>query len=191
VFTLLQVASYRRAFEICCIPTGEKDAGAPRRPQPANASARRRVHAGSEDGKEGEPATMPCMECGSEDYALIGDLRRRRRWSRAMAPSTGCAGRRSHPEHVFCGTAGERDHGFWKIAPEEESDLKPAAISRRHTHHRDRLRDRRWRSLCHRLHAAAPASLASSFRLVRCERGRVAIRMDLAVRFDYGRTVRG
>src|SRR5258708_6757173 len=88
----------------------------------------------------------------------------------------------------FAALLGTRDHGFWKIAPKG----KVKEVRRRYEEHtlvaettfvtaRGEVRVTDFMPL--------RGEHSNLVRLVRGVQGRVAMRMDLAIRFDYGRTV--
>jgi GH15 family glucan-1,4-alpha-glucosidase len=122
-----------------------------------------------------------------EDYALIGDLHTAALVSREGSIDWLCLPRFDSPA-CFTALLGEEKHGHWKIAPEDE----PRNVSRRY---RDgtlvletdfetdegavRVVD------CMLVRVKEPIVV----RLVEGLRGKVRMRTDLVVRFDYGSTV--
>ena len=121
-----------------------------------------------------------------EDYALIGDGR-----TAALVGRDGSIDWLCWPRFdasaLFAALLGTREHGFWKIAPVAE-------------HARQSWRYRSGSLVLDTYHATRegevrvtdymPAGDGSHLiRLVEGRKGRVAMRMDLAVRFDYGSAV--
>ena len=122
-----------------------------------------------------------------EDYALIGDCETAALVSRAGSIDWLCWPSFSSPA-VFAALLGTQDHGYWKIAP--AGAVKRVA-----------------RQYCEdtlivetTFETATGAVCVTDFmpvrerhsrlvRMVRGVRGRVRMRMDLAIRFDFGRTI--
>jgi GH15 family glucan-1,4-alpha-glucosidase len=122
-----------------------------------------------------------------EDYALIGDCETAALVSRAGSIDWLCWPRFDSPA-CFAALLGDRRHGRWSIAPVEDG----ARVSRRYRGHTLILETR--------IETAGGAVTVVDFmpprgrnsdvvRIVRGERGRVAMRTELIMRFDYGRTV--
>ncbi len=127
------------------------------------------------------------MSTPLEDYALIGDCETAALVSRAGSIDWLCWPRFDSPA-CFAALLGDRQHGRWSIAPVEDG----ARITRRYRGHTLILETR--------IEAAGGAVTVVDFmpprgrnsdvvRIVRGERGRVAMRTELILRFDYGRTV--
>jgi len=122
-----------------------------------------------------------------EDYALIGDCETAALVSRAGSIDWLCWPRFDSPA-CFAALLGDRQHGRWSVAPVEED----ARVTRRYRGHTLILETR--------IETAGGAVTVLDFmpprgrnsdivRIVRGERGRVAMRTELILRFDYGRTV--
>jgi GH15 family glucan-1,4-alpha-glucosidase len=122
-----------------------------------------------------------------EDYALIGDCEAAALVSRAGSIDWLCWPRFDSPA-CFAALLGGREHGHWSITPVEEG----ARVTRRYRGHTLILETQ--------IETAAGAVTVLDFmpprgrnsdivRIVRGERGRVAMRTELILRFDYGRTV--
>ncbi len=143
--------------------------------------------------KASQPVKIPLRPADAlhgmriEDYALIGDCE-----TAALVSRDGSIDWLCWPTFAsgacFAALLGTRDHGFWKIAPKNKVNA-----SRRQYREGTLIVETVFKTaggeVCvtdfmpqHRRHSQL-------IRIVRCERGRVAMQMDLAVRFDYGRTV--
>jgi len=122
-----------------------------------------------------------------EDYALIGDCETAALVSRDASIDWLCWPTFSSPA-CFAALVGTCDHGFWRIAPA----------------HKVKARCRRYREgtlivetvfetargeVCVTDFMPPRRQHSQLVRVVRGERGSVRMRMDLAIRFDYGRTV--
>ena len=127
------------------------------------------------------------MSTPLEDYALIGDCETAALVSRTGSIDWLCWPRFDSPA-CFAALLGDREHGHWSIAPVEDG----ARFTRRYRGHTLILETR--------IETAAGAVTLVDFmpprgrnsdvvRIVRGERGRVAMRTELILRFDYGRTV--
>ena len=122
-----------------------------------------------------------------EDYALIGDCETAALVSRDGSIDWLCWPTFSSPA-CFAALLGTRDHGYWKISPKD----KVTRSSRRY---------REGTLIVEMVFATARGEVCVTdfmpprrkhsqvVRIVRCERGSVRMRMELAIRFDYGRTV--
>ncbi|GLS46710.1 glycoside hydrolase family 15 protein [Methylobacterium brachythecii] len=118
-----------------------------------------------------------------EDYALIGDGR-----TAALVGRDGSIDWLCWPRFdasaLFARLLGTEDHGFWKLAPVAENAEQSwryrtgsLVLDTYHTTHAGEVRVTDY----------MPAADGSHLiRLVEGRKGRVAMRMDLAVRFDYG-----
>ena len=101
-----------------------------------------------------------------------------------MARSTGCAGRASIPTPVSRRCSARRN-GRWLIAPAGEIATHHAPLSRRHADSRNAVRDRDGAVAL--IDFMPPRGDASDIvRIVRGERGRVPMRMELVIRFGFG-----
>jgi GH15 family glucan-1,4-alpha-glucosidase len=127
------------------------------------------------------------MSTPLEDYAVIGDCETVAMVSRHGSIDWLCWPRFDSPA-CFAALLGTRDHGRWLIAPADED----ARATRRYREHTLILETR--------FETAGGAATLIDFmpprgansdivRLVRGERGRVRMRMELVLRFDYGRTI--
>lgn len=122
-----------------------------------------------------------------EDYALIGDLE-----TAALVDRNGCIDWLCWPDFssaaCFAALLGTEENGYWRIAPVEGE----YHISRRYRDHTLVL-ETNFEQACGAMRLIdfmPPRGRHSDVvRVVECLRGIVSIRMDLALRFDYGRTV--
>ena len=122
-----------------------------------------------------------------EDYALIGDCETAALVSRAGSIDWLCWPTFSSPA-CFAALLGTRDHGFWKIAP--AARVKQT----RREYRKDTLIVETYfetaRGEVCVIDFMPPRGKDSQLiRMVRGVRGAVKMRMELAIRFDYGRTV--
>ena len=120
-----------------------------------------------------------------EDYGLIGDLQ-----TAALVGRDGSIDWLCFPRFdsgaCFAALLGDAEHGRWMLAPAGEFRAQRAPLPRRHADPRDRRsRPRRAASRsstsCRRADDARTSSASS-----RASSGRVPMRMELALRFDYG-----
>jgi GH15 family glucan-1,4-alpha-glucosidase len=133
------------------------------------------------------PKTPPLVGQRIEDYALIGDCE-----TAALVGRNGSIDWLCWPTFssaaCFAALLGTADHGFWKIAPADQKQK----ISRRYLP--DTL------IVETTFETAAGAIVLVDFmpprgdnsdvvRIVRGVRGKVAVRMDLMIRFDYGLSI--
>jgi GH15 family glucan-1,4-alpha-glucosidase len=122
-----------------------------------------------------------------EDYCLIGDLE-----TAALVSSEGSIDWLCWPNFssgaCFAALLGTRDHGFWQIAPAG----KVKAIRRQYEAHSlivETTFETKDGEVC-LIDFMPPREKHSHIvRMVRGIRGKVAMQMDLAIRFDYGRTI--
>ena len=121
-----------------------------------------------------------------EDYALIGDCE-----AAALVDRNGSIDWLCWPDFAsdacFAALLGDEKNGYWKIAPQEKFHA-----SRRYRNHTLILETTfETADGAVRLIDFMPArgSHSDVFRIVQGLRGRVRMRMDLALRFDFGRTV--
>ncbi|HEV2618819.1 MAG TPA: glycoside hydrolase family 15 protein, partial [Acidobacteriaceae bacterium] len=122
-----------------------------------------------------------------EDYALIGDCETAALVSREGSIDWLCWPAFSSPA-CFAALLGERDHGFWKIAP--AAKIKGTRRGYREgTLIVETVFETTTGEVCVTDFMPPRRRHSQLVRMVRGERGRVRMRMDLAVRFDYGRTV--
>ena len=122
-----------------------------------------------------------------EDYALIGDCETAALVSRAGSIDWLCWPTFSSAA-VFAALLGTEDHGFWKIAPAEES-----VQTKRQYHSCTNVLETSFSTndgeVCVIDFMPPRAKHSRVIRIIRGIRGTVKMRMDLAIRFDYGRTV--
>ena len=122
-----------------------------------------------------------------EDYCLIGDLETAALVSREGSIDWLCWPTFSSGA-CFAALLGTRDHGFWQIAPAG----KVKAIRRQYEAHTLVLEttfETKDGEVC-LIDFMPPRERHSHVvRIVSGIRGRVAMQMDLAIRFDYGRTI--
>jgi GH15 family glucan-1,4-alpha-glucosidase len=122
-----------------------------------------------------------------EEYALIGDCETAALVSREGSIDWLCWPTFSSGA-CFAALLGTRDHGFWKIAPKG----KVTANRRRYREGTlivETVFETAGGEVCVTDFMPQRRKHSQLVRMVRCERGRVTMRMDLAARFDYGRTV--
>ena len=122
-----------------------------------------------------------------EDYALIGDCRSAALVSREGSIDWLCWPR-FDSSACFAALLGKDDHGRWRISPDA-----PAA-SASHSYLDDTLIvETRFETATGRVtlldFLAVGTPEPALVRIVRCEEGEVAIRSELAIRFDYGLTI--
>ncbi len=122
-----------------------------------------------------------------EDYALIGDLE-----TAALVNKDGCIDWLCWPDFssgaCFAALLGTSDNGYWKIAP-AEGEYRTSRRYRDHTLVLETTFEQPGGAV--RLVDFMPPRGRHSdvVRVVECLRGNVSMRMELALRFDYGRTV--
>jgi len=122
-----------------------------------------------------------------EDYALIGDCETAALVSRAGSIDWLCWPSFSSPA-CFAALLGTCDHGYWKIAPKHK-------VTRSQRRYREgtliveTVFETAEGQVCVTDFMPPRRTHSQLVRLVRAERGSVRMRMDLAIRFDYGRTV--
>jgi GH15 family glucan-1,4-alpha-glucosidase len=122
-----------------------------------------------------------------EDYALIGDLE-----TAALVSKDGCIDWLCWPVFssaaCFAALLGTEENGYWRIAP-SESGYSTSRRYRDHTLILETTFEQAGGAM--RLVDFMPPRGRHSdvVRIVECVRGSISIRMELALRFDYGRTV--
>jgi GH15 family glucan-1,4-alpha-glucosidase len=122
-----------------------------------------------------------------EDYCLIGDCETAALVSREGSIDWLCWPTFSSAA-CFAALLGTRDHGFWKIAP----GGKVTSIRRRYEAHTlvvETTFETKDGEVCLVDFMPPRAEHSHVVRMVRGVRGRVAMQMELAIRFDYGRTI--
>jgi GH15 family glucan-1,4-alpha-glucosidase len=127
------------------------------------------------------------MSTKIEDYALIGDLE-----TAALVNKDGGIDWLCWPVFssaaCFAALLGTEENGYWKIAP-YEGEYSTSRRYRDHTLILETTFEQPGGAI-RLLDFMPPRGRHSDVvRLVDCVRGRVSIRMELALRFDYGRTV--
>jgi GH15 family glucan-1,4-alpha-glucosidase len=123
-----------------------------------------------------------------EDYAMIGDLHTAALVSREGSIDWFCAPRFDSPA-CFAALLGDEENGFWRIRPPGTKDS-----SRRYRGDSMVLEttfgtDEGRVTLVDSMPVRHGGGSTTVNRLVRGESGYVRVAMDLAIRFDYGRTV--
>jgi GH15 family glucan-1,4-alpha-glucosidase len=127
------------------------------------------------------------MAAKIEDYALIGDCE-----TAALVSSSGCIDWLCWPdfssEACFAALLGTEENGYWKIAPLRDGwtvsrRYRPSTLiletTFEHAEGAVRLID----------FMPVRGKNSDVVRIVECIRGSLDVRMELALRFDYGRTV--
>ena len=135
--------------------------------------------------KEINPAELHAVPI--EDYAMLGDCETAALVSRDGSIDWLCWPTFSSGA-CFAALLGTRDHGYWKIAP--RGDVKRS--SRRYINQTlivETTFETEEGEVCVTDFMPPRGKNSDVVRRVRGERGTVAMRMDLAIRFDYGRTV--
>ena len=122
-----------------------------------------------------------------EDYALIGDCETAALVSREGSIDWLCWPSFSSPA-CFAALLGTCDHGFWKIAPAGKVK-KTRRQYREGTLIVDTIFETAGGEVCVTDFMPPRGRHSQVVRMVRGVRGRVRMWMDLAIRFDYGRTV--
>ncbi|MDQ2835627.1 MAG: glycoside hydrolase family 15 protein [Acidobacteriota bacterium] len=122
-----------------------------------------------------------------EDYALIGDCETAALVSRDGSMDWLCWPTFSSGA-CFAALLGTREHGYWKIAPCEEA----TSTNRRYDPHTlvvETTVETKDGAVCLIDFMPPREEHSRVIRLVRGVRGEVKMQMDLAIRFDYGRTI--
>ncbi|MEO6911234.1 MAG: glycoside hydrolase family 15 protein [Edaphobacter sp.] len=128
----------------------------------------------------------PLHGAAIEDYCLIGDCETAALVSRDGSIDWLCWPTFSSGA-CFAALLGTRDHGFWKIAPAG----KVKAVHRQYKPHTlivDTTFETPEGVVCVTDFMPPRDEYSNLVRIVRGVHGEVAMRMDLAIRFDYGRT---
>src|SRR5665213_644270 len=129
---------------------------------------------------------LPLHGARIEDYCLIGDCETAALVSREGSIDWLCWPTFSSGA-CFAALMGTRDHGFWKIAPAG----KVKTIRRQYRGHTlvvETTFETAKGEVCVTDFMPPRDEHSSVVRIVRGIRGEVKMRMDLAIRFDYGRT---
>jgi GH15 family glucan-1,4-alpha-glucosidase len=130
---------------------------------------------------------MPLHGARIEDYCLIGDCETAALVSREGSIDWLCWPTFSSGA-CFAALIGMREHGFWKIAPAG----KIKTIRRQYRAHTlvvETTYETAKGEVCVIDFMPPRDEHSCVVRIVRGVRGEVAMRMDLAIRFDYGRTI--
>jgi GH15 family glucan-1,4-alpha-glucosidase len=142
---------------------------------------------GAKFGMKRKQKTGPFHGSPIEDYCIIGDCETAALVSREGSIDWLCWPTFSSAA-CFAALLGTRDHGYWQISPVG----KVKAIRRQYEAHTLVLEttfETRDGEVC-LIDFMPPRERHSHVvRIVRGVRGRVAMQMDLAIRFDYGRTI--
>lgn len=134
-----------------------------------------------------QQAEEPLYGARIEDYGLIGDCE-----TAALVSNEGSIDWLCWPnfssDACFAALLGTRDHGFWKIAP------SAAVKSKRRQYRKDTLIidttfETSGGEVCVTDFMPPRGKHSQLVRIVRGVRGKVRMSMELALRFDYGRTV--
>lgn len=130
---------------------------------------------------------LPLHALRIEDYALIGDCE-----TAALVGRNGSIDWLCWPTFssnaCFTALLGTAEHGYWKIAPEE----KTTAITRRYLPDSmivETTFETKRGTLVLVDFMPPRGDYSDVVRIVRCTRGKVEVRVDLTIRFDYGRTI--
>ena len=126
------------------------------------------------------------MPCAIEDYALIGDCETAALVARDGSMDWLCLPR-FDSDACFAALLGNSENGRWQLAP-----VDPAKVRRRYRPGTLILEtefetDSGTATLIDLM--PLREGIPEIVRLVRCDRGSVRMKMDLVIRFDYGRTV--
>jgi len=122
-----------------------------------------------------------------EDYCMIGDCETAALVSRDGSVDWLCWPNFSSPA-CFAALLGTRDHGYWKISPAG----KVKAVRRQYEPHVlvvETTFETKDGEVCLVDFMPPREEHSHLVRMVRGVRGKVAMQMDLTIRFDYGRTI--
>ena len=126
------------------------------------------------------------MPCAIEDYALIGDCETAALVARDGSLDWLCLPR-FDSDACFAALLGTPKNGRWQLAPVGEAEV------RRRYRPRTLILETEFETESGRVTLIDFMPLRKGHpeivRLARCDRGSVRMRMDLVIRFDYGRTV--
>jgi GH15 family glucan-1,4-alpha-glucosidase len=150
--------------------------------------------AGGRNGAKGVPMAGPKKKSvgslhGSliEDYCMIGDCETAALVSREGSIDWLCWPTFSSGA-CFAALLGTQDHGFWKISPSGRVKSIRRAY-KAHTLVVETTFETKDGEVCLVDFMPPRGEHSHVVRIVRGVRGRVAMQMDLAIRFDYGRTI--
>jgi len=136
--------------------------------------------------------SLPLHGARIEDYALIGDCETAALVSREGSIDWLCLPTFSSAA-CFAALLGTRDHGYWKIAPDGKGRSgKVTGIQRNYagtTMVVETMFETKTGAVVLIDFMPTEGRDSNLVRIVRGLRGRVAMQADLALRFDYGRTV--
>jgi GH15 family glucan-1,4-alpha-glucosidase len=127
------------------------------------------------------------MAAKIEDYGLIGDME-----TAALVDKHGCIDWLCWPAFssaaCFAALLGTKENGYWSIAP-SENGYSTTRRYRKHTLVLETTFEQSSGTM--RLVDFMPPRGRHSdvVRIVQCVRGSISVRMELALRFDYGRTI--
>jgi GH15 family glucan-1,4-alpha-glucosidase len=141
----------------------------------------------AERKKQEQKTRGPLKGAKIEDYCLIGDCETAALVSREGSIDWLCWPTFSSGA-CFAALLGTQDHGFWKIAPTGKIE----SIDRQYKQHTlivDTIFETADGAVCVTDFMPPRDDHSDLVRIVRGIRGEVAMRMDLAIRFDYGRTI--
>jgi GH15 family glucan-1,4-alpha-glucosidase len=140
---------------------------------------------------EGESAQAPAYAPPIEEYGLIGDCMTAALVSRDGSIDWLCMPRFDSGA-CFAALLGTPDHGRWRIAPETREGAPAPKVTRRYRpgtlilETEFETEDGRVAVIDFMPPTEGPSSIV---RIVEGRAGRVAMRMDMALRFDYGASV--
>jgi GH15 family glucan-1,4-alpha-glucosidase len=136
--------------------------------------------------------SLPLHGARIEDYALIGDCETAALVSREGSIDWLCLPTFSSAA-CFAALLGTRDHGFWKIAPDGKGRSGKVTAVRRQYAGATMVVETTFETKTGAVvlidFMPSEGRDSNVVRIVRGLRGRVAMQTDLALRFDYGRTV--
>ena len=137
--------------------------------------------------KDQAPESKPLHGAPIEDYAIIGDCE-----TAALVSRNGSVDWLCWPNFAsgacFAALLGTADHGFWRIAPQGKITARRRQY-RKGTLIVETAFETADGEVCITDFMPPRTSHSQLIRIVRGERGSVPMHMDLAIRFDYGRTV--
>ena len=136
---------------------------------------------------ERKKSTEPLHGSLIEDYCMIGDCETAALVSREGSIDWLCWPNFSSGA-CFAALLGTRDHGYWKIAPVGKVKARRRQYEA-HTLVAETTFETRDGEVCLVDFMPPRAEHSHVVRIVRGVRGKVAMRMDLTIRFDYGRTI--
>ncbi|MGO9434745.1 MAG: glycoside hydrolase family 15 protein, partial [Terracidiphilus sp.] len=127
------------------------------------------------------------MAAKIEDYALIGDCE-----TAALVDRNGSIDWLCWPDFssdaCFAALLGTKENGYWKIAP-TQGEFQTTRRYRDHTLILETTFETAEGAVCLTDFMPARGTHSDVFRIVQGIRGNVPMRMDLSLRFDYGRTI--